>query len=64
MLASSGVAAPEDRDRFVGTRTLEVVEERDAEGNWKEVADRAGKNPLGYIMYGSASEKGLRLNSP
>ena len=37
MFVTSGVATPDDRDRFVGTWSLEVVEERDADGNWNDV---------------------------
>lgn len=61
MLASPRVATPEDRDRFIGTWTLEVVEERDAEGNWKQVVDRLGKDPLGYIMYDSAGNMAVQV---
>ncbi len=61
MFVTSGVATPDDRDRFVGTWSLEVVEERDADGNWKQVADRVGKDPMGYIMYDSAGNMAVQV---
>lgn len=61
MFALPRVATPEDRDKFVGTWTLEIVEERDAEGNWKQVADRIGSDPIGYIMYDSAGNMAVQI---
>ena len=65
----SQVATPEDRDKFVGTWTLEAIEVLGEAGNWERATapigdafvDRIGKDPLGYIMYDSAGNMAVQI---
>ncbi len=67
--ALSQVATPEDRDKFVGTWTLEAIEVLGEDGNWERATapigdafvDRIGKDPLGYLMYDSAGNMAVQI---
>ena len=61
MLASLRVATSEDRDKFVGTWTLEAIEVRSEAGEWIPGSNRLGTSTSGYIIYDAAGNMAVQL---